>query len=338
MVKKLTTNPTTLYDLLQVKANAEQEVIAASAKALLTKHHPDRGGDNDLCARISEAKAILSDDKKRAKYDKSITPNKGDIIGNYRLVRKIAEGGFGEVYEATHTITGMTVCIKKNLTVSSLDTELFLKEAAALWDLRHHALPAVRDMFQLPDGKYAMVMSYIPGPTIEQLLDKYKAKGEEIDPENICWIMERVLDALRYMHYHGVVHGDVKPQNIIIQPEQHTCVLVDFGLASVKPSSGSSADGYTPLFASPESLNNKPLLPESDLYSLGLTMIYAFGGDPATRKVPKNVPRGVRDFIADLLVYDVLSRPHWDNVDLVQQLRDVRMKEFGRSHTNFKKI
>ena len=115
-------------------------------------------------------------------------------------------------------------------------------------------------------------------------------------------------------------------------------MLVDFGLASIRPRAGSHADGYTPYFASPESLTDRPLLPESDLYSLGLTMIYALGGDPQSRRVPKDVPKGVRDFISDLIVYDVHKRPHWDDVDLVQKLGQVRMAEFGREHTNLKKV
>ena len=147
-----------------------------------------------------------------------------------------------------------------------------------------------------------------------------------------------MLDALRYLHYHGVVHGDVKPQNIIIQPEQHTCALVDFGLASVRPRNDSKTDGYTPVFTSPEALGDRPLLPESDIYSLGITMIYALGGDPRSRRVPKSTPPDVRDFISDMIVRDVLQRPHWDDVDLVQKMRQVRMKTFGREHTNYKKV
>ena len=328
----------TLYDILQVQPRAEPEVIAAAAKALLLKNHPDRGGDTDLCAKISEAQTLLKDPKQRKNYDKSIVQDTGELIGNYRLVRKLTEGGFGEVYEAKHEITGMKACVKMNLEVSPTDTELFIKEAKALWNLRHHALPAVRDMYKLENGKYAMAMSFIEGPTLEQLTEEYREKGDKIDPENVCWIMDRVLDALRYMHYRGIVHGDVKPQNIIVQREEHTAALVDFGLASVRPQSGSRAEGYTPYFASPEHLGNRPLLPESDLYSLGLSMIYALGGDPNTRKVPKEVPAPVRDFISDLVVYDIFKRPHWQDVDLVKKLREVRIKAFGRENSGNKKV
>ncbi len=337
MPKPAPTGPT-LYETLHVHPNADTEVISAAARALLTKHHPDRGGDTEVCSRISEAKATLEDEKRRDKYDAQLRASLDNLIGPYRMTRKIAEGGFGRVYEAEHVTLGEKVCIKHTINISPEDTALLVKETKALWDLRHHAIPAIRDFYQLPDGSCALVMSYVPGPTLEQVLEEYRAKKKKLDPENACWIMERVLDALRYVHYHGVVHGDVKPQNIIVQPQEHTCCLVDFGLSSVRPDSKTRAEGYTEAFASPEALAGNTILPESDLYSLGLTMIYALGGDPRTRKVPASVPESVREFVADLLVYDVTKRPHWADSDLVIKLRDVRKSAFGRDHTNFKKI
>lgn len=329
---------TNLYDILQVRPNAQPEVIIAAGRALLQIYHPDKGGDADLAAKINQAREVLLDPSKRKAYDKTLDAKVGDTIGSYRLVRKMSEGGFGEVYEAVHDVIGERVCIKMNLDVSPLHTDLFIKEARAIWDLRHHALPAVRDFYKLDNGKWALVMSYIPGPTLLQVIEKYQGKNEQMDSEHVCWMMERVLDGLRYMHYHGVVHGDVKPQNIIIQPEEHTCALVDFGLASVRPTSNSQADGYTEIFASPESLRGGPLLPESDLYSLGLTMIYALGGDPRGKRLPKATNPLVRDFISDLVIVDVNRRPHWENTDLVHQLRAVRKKAFGRVHTDYKKL
>ena len=67
-------------------------------------------------------------------------------------------------------------------------------------------------------------------------------------------------------------------------------------------------------------------------------MIYALGGDPVARKIPKGIPNAVREFIADLIVYDPGGRPHWDEIDVMQRLRDVRIQEFGRAHTNYKPV
>lgn len=326
------------YEVLQVQPNADIEVIEAASRALLKKHHPDKGGRNTISAQYTKAKGILTDKNRRADFDAELRAQMDNTIGPYKVVRKIAEGGFGRVYEARHQVLDEKVCIKHNINISDYDTQIFINEAKSIWNLRHHSLPAVRDMVMLDDGSCALVMSFIEGPTLAELAEKYKRDGKSIDPENVCWLIERILDALRYMHWHGVVHGDVKPQNIIVQPDQHTCVLVDFGLSKVRPDRTSEAEGYTPAFASPESLKNKPILPESDLYSLGLTMIYAVGGDPLKKRVPTSLPKPVRDFISDLVIFDIAHRPSWDKVDLLEKLRKIRLDVFGREHTNLKPI
>ena len=177
-------------------------------------------------------------------------------------------------------------------------------------------------------------MSYIPGPTIEKIVEK----NTKIDPENVCWITERILNALMYLHYHGAVHGDVKPQNIIVQPESHQLTLVDYGLSLIRPTRDSEVKGYTPYFASPEQEQGLTLLPESDFYSLGMTMIYMLGGDVTRKRVPTNIPNPLCDFIKSLIIRDVLGRPRWDKINLIEKLQEVRNKSFGRVCSYGKKI
>jgi serine/threonine protein kinase len=331
------------YEILQVQPSADREVIEAAAKALLKKHHPDLGGRNTITSQIVQAKNVLTDTGQRADFDARLRERLDNTIGPYKVIRKLAEGGFGRVYEARHTILGEKVCIKHSINISDYDKQLFLNEARAVWNLRHHSLPAVRDVMVLEDGSVAIVMTFIEGPTLAELVEEYAAKGgpngeKDIDPENVCWLMDRVLDGLRYMHWHGVVHGDVKPQNIIVQRNTHTCALVDFGLSSVRPDKNASTDGYTPAFASPEALKFKPLLPESDLYSLGMSFIYAVGGDVNKKRVPMSLPQPIREFISELVVFDIRNRPSWERTDLVAKLRKIRIDVFGREHTNLKKI
>jgi serine/threonine protein kinase len=83
-----------------------------------------------------------------------------------------------------------------------------------MWDLRHYSIPAARDLIQLDDSTMALVMSYIPGPTLAQVIEK----SGRMDAEHVAWISQRILNALMYMHERGIVHGDLKPQNIIIEP------------------------------------------------------------------------------------------------------------------------
>lgn len=324
------------YKLLEVDRRARAEVIRAAYRALSIIYHPDKGGDGRKAARLNEAYATLSDPKKRASYDDHAQTDLGKTVGNYHVLEYIREGSFGKTYKGKSVILKEPVCIKHCSRISPQDDEVLIEETRAMWDLRHYAIPAVRDLLRLEDGSMALIMSYIPGLTLESIIEK---KGR-LEAEHVVWITERILNALMYIHYHGIIHGDIKPQNVIIQPESHTVVLVDFGLSMIKPSARSDNKGYTPYFASPEQIKGSTLLPESDFYSLGMLMVYALGGLDSVRKkeVPVETPDLICDFIRRLMVRDVLSRPKWDKEDLTETIRNIRKKVFGRSHSGMKPI
>ncbi len=321
------------YVTLQVSAKAEPLVIKAAYQALMRVNHPDRDGDVGVAARINLAYEILSDTTKRASYDRSKSTKEGTVIGNYRVLEQIAEGGFGVTYKGEQIMLEEAVCIKHCPNVSAAHDAVFLSETKSLWNLRHHALPAVRDLVRLEDGSLALIMSYITGPTLEQIVDKVG----RLDAETVSWITDRILNALLYLHHHGVVHGDIKPQNIIVDASEHAVYLVDFGLAMTKPTSSSKSQGYTPWFAPPEQIDSKVLLPASDLYSLGMLMIYGFGGLDSVKlkRVPSTVPDEICHFIKKLTNKDVMARPQTDVSD---EFRLIRQKVFGRMRSGMKPI
>ena len=326
------------YAVLQVSPRASPEVIRAAHRALCAIAHPDRGGKDRLAALINEAFAVLSDEKKRARYDEGLRRPVGKEIGNYRILDQIAEGGFGITYKAEHILTEEPVCIKHCSRISALDERLLLEEARAIWDLRHFSIPVMRDVLRFDDGSLGLVMSYIPGPTLEKIIEQ----NGSLDPVHVAWITERLLNALMYLHMHGVVHGDVKPGNIILQPENHSLVLVDFGLALVKPNSKSAAIGYTQCFAPPEEIAGRPIIPESDLYSLGMTMVYALNGGDVRRlerkSFPSSTPKPLVEFLRRLIGDDVLSRPHWGIENLCETIAEVRVASFGSRNSGMKHL
>ena len=322
------------YKILEVSDRASEDVILAAYKALVKIHSKD---DVKL-RKLNEAKDLIGDSDNRKKHDGKIADvKKGKIIGGYRILQEIAEGGFGKTYKAEHIATGCLVCVKHASEVSDSDTEMLLDEARSVWDLRHWGIPAMRDILQMPDKSVALVMSYIPGLTLAQILEKPEYKNG-IDPEHVAWITERVLNILRYIHLNGVVHGDVKPQNIIVQPKDHTVCLVDYGLSLVRPTSKDGAKGYTPYFAAPEQIEGKVPLPETDFYGLAMSMIFALGGDIEFIKVPGTTPDPMCQFIKRLLVRDVRHRPTWHDEDLCETIQDVRKKSFGRSVSKMKPL
>ena len=262
---------------------------------------------------------------------------KGDIIGNYRILELIAEGGCGQTFKAQHVVNGMLACVKDCTGVKPELSDILINESKAAWDLRHFAFPAMRDLIRKDDGTLALVMSYIPGKTVAQIVEKRGA----FHPEHVAWITERVLNGLMYAHYHGIIHGDVKPHNLIVQPEKHTVVLVDFGLSQIRPKIDAESIGYTPRFASPEEEAGGNLLPESDLYSLGMTMIYMLGGgdDAVTEgEVPASTPEAIRAFIERLIVEDPLDRPHWQKENLFETFQKVRLAAFGRAESGMLRL
>ncbi len=328
-----------LYEILEVSPRARPEIVQAAYRALMKIYHPDNGNSDGAMVRsINEAHAILGDPRKRKEYDGPAAElQPGAIIGEYRIEKMIAEGGFGKTFLATHLVLGESVCIKDCSNIAPEYAGILLEEAKAVWDMRHFSLPAMRGLLKISGGGFALVMSYIPGQTLSQIIEKVG----RLDPEHVAWIAERVLNALKYLHFHGVIHGDIKPQNIIIQSDSHTVVLVDFGLSLVKPSCHSASKGFTECFAPPEEIAGSTLLPGSDFYSFGMTMLYALGGGVESvrrKQVPRDVPDALCSFIKRLIVHDVASRPQWKKEDLFETIQEVRKQAFGRSRSNMKPI
>ena len=250
-------------------------------------------------------------------------------LGSYKVLSMIGEGGFGRTYAAEHMILGEKACLKQNLSLTSADAALLVREAKTMWNIHHHSLPVMRDFFMDPDNNCVLVMQFIEGKELQKTITAHGS----LDPETVCWAAQRLLNALHYLHYKGVIHGDVKPANIIIQPDEHNAVLVDYGLAVVRPKSSTKALGFTPIFAAPEVVNGMPPLPESDLYSLGLTLLYALGGDPRTKSMPDAVPQELKDYLSQFIRHNPLDRPNWDKADLIKTLSDIRQNVFGRRKT-----
>src|SRR3972149_6180492 len=154
-----------------------------------------------------------------------------NMIGNYTIIKQIGEGGFGRTYEARHVILGEKACLKQNINITPADEALLRNEAKLLWNVHHHSLPTLRDYFLAEDSSAVLAMSFIEGKTLEHSVKKHKA----IDSEDVAWVTQRLLNALHYLHSMGVIHGDVKPTNVIVQPNMHNAVLVDYGLSSIHP-------------------------------------------------------------------------------------------------------
>lgn len=250
------------------------------------------------------------------------------LIGQYEVLKKIGEGNFGRTFEGRHRILGTPACIKQERTGNPVYMKLFREEATLLARIHHVSLPAFRDYLELPDFGQVIVMSFIAG---ENLRKKVSEEGA-IDDEHITWIAQRALDALSYLHFRGIVHCDVKPDNLILHLEEHNAVLVDFGLGIANPDATTLAKGGTESYVPPEFENGLPPIPASDIYSLGKTLVFLAGGNPQTGTLPKNMHPQLAECVRAMIRKDPLARPQ-DAHSLSRAITEIRRRIFGRTET-----
>jgi len=328
------------YQTLHVSPGADPEVIKAAYRALMLKYHPDRnGGSTAQATELTQAYDVISKASSRVRYDEKRRELKGRQVGSFLITDVIAEGGFGVTYKGKHHLTGKPVCVKQPHETSPELNAIMVHETNAIWDLRHHGLPVMRDLIEMPDDSLLLVMSFVEGMNLAELVEKIG----RIPPKHVGWIIDRTLNVLAFLHRHEIAHGDMKPQNMMVQPIPHTITLVDFGLAMVNPGRRSRAMGYTEHFASPEQLAGGPLIAESDLYSLGIVILYLLcGGDlrkVKSRRIPSDVPGPMREYISRLLCLDIEERPNWEErPNPWDAWRQVREDSFGDKHTKYEPI
>ena len=196
----------------------------------------------------------------------------GQVLQNrYRIDALLGKGGMGAVYRATDLRFNAVVAVKENLDLSPDAQHQFATEAGILFHLHHPNLPRVSDYFALPGYGQYLVMDYIVGEDLGQIL----ARGPIPEHQALAWAGQ-VLDALEYLHAQNppIIHRDVKPANVKIAPEGRV-YLVDFGLAKTfdpaRPTTA-GARAVTPGYAPPEQYGVARTDARTDLYALGATL------------------------------------------------------------------
>ena len=196
----------------------------------------------------------------------------------YRILEVLGHGGMGSVYRAHDENLSVDVAVKENLFTTEDYARQFRLEATILASLRHPNLPRVSDHFVLSDEGQYLVMDYIEGPDLRQILEK----NGPITEEEAIRIGAAICDALTYLHSRtpAILHRDIKLGNIKLVKDGHIS-LVDFGLAKIIEGDQPTMTGaraMTPGYSPPEQYGSSRTDARSDIYSLGATLYAALTG------------------------------------------------------------
>jgi len=210
-------------------------------------------------------------------------------LGQYHLRELIGSGGMGEVYLAEHQLMRRPCAIKliqPGRTGDPRAMARFEREVKTIAQLSHWNSVDIYDYGRADDGTFYYVMEYLPGLSLQQLVDRYGP----LPGERAIYLLRQTCDALAEAHQLGLVHRDIKPANLFAAQRggmYDVAKLLDFGLAKpiIEPDSEQlSADGVitgSPLYMSPEqALGDTELDARSDIYSLGAVAYFLLTGRP----------------------------------------------------------
>lgn len=202
----------------------------------------------------------------------------GKVLGNYRVIRKIGEGGMGEVYLAKDITLERDVALKVISPELARNPNLmtrFRVEAIAQARLNFPNIVIIHSFEQYAETYY-IVMEYVEGKTLKNLVKE----SPKMPVERVLKIFSGLLEGIAYAHRKGVLHRDIKPANIFITPDD-TVKIADFGIAKVSGIDGLTRVGSTvgtPLYSSPEQIRGEKMGPETDIYSVGVTLYEVLTG------------------------------------------------------------
>lgn len=212
------------------------------------------------------------------------------VIGNYRLIAQIGQGGMGVVFLATHTHLKKQVVVKLILSNEwnrSKQTQRFYREMEVIGNLNHPNIVKATDG-GIVDGTCFLVMEYLDGRDLKSIL---KTEGR-IPFTSVCYIIRQVANGLQHIHNNGLIHRDIKPSNLFLTVKGEVKIL-DLGLAALLHPGDDDSDltdtncimGSVYYMAPEQSHDIKTIDHRADIYSLGCTFYQLLTGSPPFKKV-----------------------------------------------------
>lgn len=260
------------------------------------------------------------------------------LLGRYRVMRLLGEGGMGTVHlarvEGAEGFTRPVVVKRMRRDIRSTEegNRLFIREAKILSRMQHPGIVGISD-FGVEDGHHIMVLEYVHGYTLSPWLEYRRALKVPLPVDLCIYVVRRILDALHYAHHFDteegqeiqIVHRDVAPDNVLLSNKGYVHLL-DFGVASITgPQAGASTQSGVfrgkLCYAAPETVHGKPATPRSDQYSAAILLLELLTGEtpfmsdsmgetflrmvneapPAASSKRDDIPAGLDDVLAKSL-------------------------------------
>ena len=271
-------------------------------------------------------------------FMRTVLPEGSTVGGRYRIIKKLAAGGMGEVYQAEHIELHKQFAVKVMLPALSSDQEFvarFKREAISASRIGQQNIIDISDFGQTDDGRFYFVMEFLDGVTIASLLHR---QGP-LPVQRMVDIALQTSRALAAAHAQGIVHRDMKPENVMVlqRPGQPDFVKVlDFGVAKVSTGPGQGGQTQlgmvvgTPQYMSPEQAMGVAVDSRTDTYALGLILYEMLSGTPTfhgdtasilmvkqvtepappfTAELSATMPAALHDLIFQMLEKDPNARP-----------------------------
>ncbi|MDJ0846201.1 protein kinase domain-containing protein [Crocosphaera sp.] len=233
-----------------------------------------------------------------------------DILDNrYQIIELLGEGGFGKTYQAKDLRRNNEIVVVKQLKPEFLDEqvnnkpkELFKREAQALLLLKNSQTmtPKLETDVIENDGYVYFVMEYIRGKTLDE--EELK-EGNKLEEKEVIKLLQDMLKLLKFIHKQGLVHRDIKPDNIIRRDDDNSLTLIDFGSVTKTEYSSTFTRIGNHDYCAPEQWEGNAE-PSSDLYALGIIVIQGLTG-----RIPSDFPKDPMDFNSNQILLDYLI-PH----------------------------
>lgn len=268
----------------------------------------------------------------------------GTIVGGYRVVRELARGGMGVVFEATHASLGQRAAVKILSDELLQDPKYkdyyarFFNEARAITVIQHPGIVKIYDHGQLPTGTAFILMEFLEGESLERRISRGAPAPDGWMPvPSVLRITRQLASALAEAHRKSIIHRDLKPANVMLVPDpeaagEERTKLLDFGIARFldSPHRRTAAGTImgTPPYMSPEQCMSKDVTSKTDVYSLGVMMYEMLSGrlpfdgtatailvlhvsepPPELQAIVPAVPKEVCQLVHRMLAKDAKQRP-----------------------------